>query len=122
MEGKASKQSSKGGYKTPSSVFGSAIPGSSRSGEEAVGGEDNPGGGLTMEAIGGRLLELEALVRSQRPQDGKAKRKEGQSEDFGEQGGIEIGHRAGTDIKRGWGPGEARWESLGCSLHPACWV
>ena len=82
MEGKASKQSSKGGYKTPASAFGSAKPCSSRSGEEASSGEDNPGGSLMREAIGGRLLELEAQVRSQGSQDGKAKQKEGQSGDL----------------------------------------
>ena len=81
MKGKAS---SNGGYKAPTSAFGSAKPCSSRSSEEASDGEDNPGGGLTMEEIGGRILELEAQVRSQGSQDGKAKQKQGLSGDFGE--------------------------------------
>ena len=41
-----------------------------------------------MEAIGGRLLELEALVRRSQGQDQPKERKERLGEDFGEQMGI----------------------------------
>ena len=83
MDGKASKLSK--GSKGPTSATGSTNPGSSKSGDEPTREGDLPGGGLTMEAIGGRLLELEALVRRSQGQD---QRKERLGEDYGEQMGI----------------------------------
>ena len=74
-------KSGKGGLKAPTSAFVGAKTGSSRSGEET---EDSPGRMLTMEAIGGRLLELEAMVKSQGSRVGKDRRLDGQGEDLGE--------------------------------------
>ena len=83
MEGKISK-SGKGGLKAPIGAFVGAKPGSYRSGEETIVREDSPGRMLTMEAIGGRLLELEAMVKSQGSRVGKDRRLDGQGEDLGE--------------------------------------
>ena len=80
MEGKISK-SGKGGLKAPTSAFVGAKPGSSRSG---IVREDSPGRMLTMEAIGGRLLELEAMVKSMGSRVGKDRRLDGQGEDLDE--------------------------------------
>ena len=111
MEGKISK-SGKGGLKAPTSAFVGAKPGSSRSGEETILREDSPGRMLTMEAIGGRLLELEAQV-------GKDRRLDGQGEDLGER--DRVARRTLERAQLGEGT-EARRGPLGCSLHPACWV
>ena len=77
-------KSGKGGLKAPTSAFVGAKPGSSRSGEETIVREDSPGRMLMMEAIGGRLLELEAMVKSQGSRVGKDRRLDGQGEDLGE--------------------------------------
>ena len=118
MEGKISK-SGKGGLKAPTSAFVGAKPGSSRSGGETIVREDSPGRMLTMEAIGGRLLELEAMVKSQGSRVGKDRRLDGQGEDLGER--DRVARRTLERAQLGEGT-EARRGPLGCSLHPACWV
>ena len=115
MEGKISK-SGKGSLKAPTSAFVGAKPGSSRSGEETIVQEDSPGRMLTMEAIGGRLLELEAMVKSQGSRVGKDRRLDGQGEDLGER--DRVARRTLERAQLGEGT-EARRGPLGCSLHPA---
>ena len=67
---------------------------------------ESASGGLTLEAISGRLQELEELVRIQAAKDGPNGGRETAIDDLGERGGLGmLGSDESEQKKRGWGGG-----------------
>ena len=86
------KASSKGGSRgTPRAILCGSSDSRPRSSKSVVvaGGKqrESASGGLTLEAIGGRLQELEELVRIQAAKDGPTSVRETANNDLGERGG-----------------------------------
>ena len=121
IEDKVSSKGGSGG--TPRAIpcgSSDSRPRSSKS-VVAAGGKqrETASGGLTLEAIGGRLQELEELVRIQAAKDGPTGCRETGNDDLGERGMLGSDE---SEQKKGLGREHkaARWESLGaCSTQLA---
>ena len=87
MEAKGrSKGSSRGVLKAAAVGSEGSIPRAGTSGEGGSEEQDKAGKGLTLESLGGRLLELEALLGRQVARDGSPKQTEEESTELGERG------------------------------------
>ena len=120
MEDKASSKGGSGG--TPRAIPCGSSDSRTRSSKSVVvaGGKqrESASGGLTLEAIGGHLQELEELVRIQAAKDGPTGGRETANDDLGERGGLGMLGSDESEQNKGAGGGgrehkAARWESLG---------
>ena len=117
MEDKASSKGGSGGTPKANPCGSSdSRPRSSKSVVVAGGKQrESASGSLTLEAIRGRLQELEELVRIQAAKDGPTGCRETGNDYLGERGGLGMLGSDESEQKKGLGREHkaARWESLG---------